>query len=60
MRGLHWDLAWCKPDTIILFVYYSDIIAKYIMTWIPIARQRLAKHIQTGANARNNRMFIAM
>jgi hypothetical protein len=34
-------------------------IFHYIVTCIPIARQRTAKHIPAEANMRNNRIFIA-
>jgi hypothetical protein len=36
-----------------------DFVRKDIVTYRPIARQRLGKHIPAGANARNNITSIA-
>jgi hypothetical protein len=38
---------------------YSEGIFLDIVTYRPIARQRLGKHIPVGVNARNNRTSIA-
>jgi hypothetical protein len=39
-------------------LHYTNFF--YIVTYRPIARQRLGKHIPAGANARNNKTSIAM
>jgi hypothetical protein len=38
---------------------HPTIKSEYIVTYRPIARQRLGKHIPAGANTRNNRTSIA-
>jgi hypothetical protein len=51
----------CKKGTLAC-IHLSKIgivVAFNIVTYRPIARQRLGKHIPAGANARNNRMPIA-
>jgi hypothetical protein len=46
-----------EPDAIIFC--YRSISSNSTVTYRPIARQRLGKHIPTGVNARNNRTSIA-
>jgi hypothetical protein len=37
----------------------DETLREYIVTYRPIARQRLGKHTPAEANARNNMTFIA-
>jgi hypothetical protein len=40
-------------------IFPPNNIYIYILTYRPIARQRLGKHIPAVANKRNNRIYIA-
>jgi hypothetical protein len=56
---MHTLLCSCQVDDYCAQVIFEELVASLnIMTYRPIARQRLGKPIHTGANARSNRTYI--